>query len=411
MSSIRSREQALAVLDDASARLVELGAPDHGWACMEETDALLRVQDRLALSIEHRVAHVDKDKTARVAGFSSTSAWLRNGARMGKHHAGQVRRNATQFARLPRVADAVATGRISHDMAAAIAAVTNLLKKNVDVSDTESILLKLALDPDTTPEKIGIVGRHLREVLDPDGSLSDEEKAHSNRYLSVHVDEHGGMSGRFYLPPEAAARLQAILDKYARVRDAADAGPEGRTQAQRNADALIQFLNENVSAEILVLVNAETLPDDHPAAQQPEPPTEEAGDPDTPATILPTGHVLPAKHVRRLLYTSNVYRVVLDAKARVIDASYAVRLVPDWMRRLTLTQYPTCGYDGCTVEANRCEMDHVYNWAQFNRTRADEIIPACSYHNRDRATHPNKYQLHKAHDGRWLFKTTGRQRR
>jgi hypothetical protein len=63
------------------------------------------------------------------------------------------------------------------------------------------------------------------------------------------------------------------------------------------------------------------------------------------------------------------------------------------------------------VEANRCEMDHVYNWAQFNRTRADEIIPACSYHNRDRATHPNKYQLHKAHDGRWLFKTTRRQRR
>jgi hypothetical protein len=406
MSSINSREQALAVLDDASTRLVELGAPDHGWACMEETDALLRVQDRLALSIEHRVAYVDKDKTARLAGFSSTSAWLRNNARMGKHHAGQVRRNATQFARLPQVADAVATGRISHDMAAAIAAVTNLLKKNEDVSDTETILLKLALDPEATPEKIGIVGKHLREVLDPDGSLSEEEKAHGNRYLSVHVDDHGGMSGRFYLPPEAAARLQAILDKYARVRDAADAGPDGRTQAQRNADTLIQFLNDNVSAEILILVNAEALPDDHPTA-----PPEEPGDQDTPATILPTGHVLPAKHARRLLYTSNLYRVVLDAKSRILDASYQVRLVPDWMRRLTLTQYPTCGYDQCTVEANRCEMDHVYSWAVFNRTRADEVIPACSYHNRDRADHPDKYQLHKGHDGRWLFKQTRRQRR
>jgi hypothetical protein len=56
-------------------------------------------------------------------------------------------------------------------------------------------------------------------------------------------------------------------------------------------------------------------------------------------------------------------------------------------------------------------MDHVFSWAVFNRTRADEVIPACGYHNRNRADHPERYRLTKTADGRWLFKTTGRQRR
>lgn len=444
MVSIGS-SQMVAAVKDAVGRLLELPVPG-GFAAMEETDSLLESHGLLALAIEARVGVVEKEKTAKVAGHSSTSAWLRSGGRMGRYRAGMLRRDAIEFARLPRVAAAVSDGSISHDMGSAIAAATKLLGRNEDVSDTEEILLNLALRPDTTPEKIGVVGKHLRQVLDPDGALSDEEKAYGNRYLSVHVTDTGAMTGSFYLPPEAAAKLQAVLDKYARARDAVD----DRTQAQRNVDAFIQLLNEQVSTEIIALINAESLPDDHPDHRRPEPETTPepadlpdrdeldddaaermrlamaalGNDPDpltcktcgrgtnrqTPGTILPTGHVIPAKHIQRLLHTSRVYRAVLDANGRVLDASYPVRLVPDWMRRLILIEYPTCGYDDCPIDANRCEMDHVYSWALYQRTRHDEIIPACGYHNRDRADHPRKYQLGKTSDGRWRFKTVGRYR-
>jgi hypothetical protein len=447
MSSMNDSLQLVGAVKDAAVRLLELPVPG-GFAAMEETDCLLESHGLLALAVEARIGVVEKEKTAKAAGHSSTSAWLRAGGRMGKYRAGMLRRDAIEFARLPRVAAAVGEGQISHDMASAIAAATKLLGKNEDVTDTEEILLNLALQPDTTPEKIAVVGRRLRELLDPDGALSDEEKAYGNRYLSVHVNDAGAMSGSFYLPPEAAAKLQAVLDKYARDRDAVDE----RTQAQRNVDAFIQVLNAQVSTEIIALVNAESLPDDHPHLRHPDPGAERsepevtrerdgldeeaadrlrlvqaaladeaeplpcklcgrAANRQTPGTLLPTGHVVPARHIQRLLYSSRVYRAILDAKGRVLDASYATRLVPDWMRRLILIQYPTCGYDDCPVEAGRCEMDHVYSWALYQRTRPDEIIPACSYHNRNRADHPDRYRLTKTADGRWLFKTTGRQRR
>lgn len=129
----------------------------------------------------------------------------------------------------------------------------------------------------------------------------------------------------------------------------------------------------------------------------------------TPGLLMPTGHPLPAKHVHRLLTTSQLFRVVLDAESRILDASYSTRFVPGWMRRLVYTRYDRCGYDDCPVEAKYCDLDHVFNWSDFHRTRPDEIIPACGYHNRDRAEHPDKYRLEKLPDGRWHF-TTDRRR-
>ncbi|GAA1283952.1 HNH endonuclease signature motif containing protein [Planotetraspora silvatica] len=69
------------------------------------------------------------------------------------------------------------------------------------------------------------------------------------------------MEGEFRLPREAAARLRAWLDAYAKP------GVEGDERALRvrNADAFIALLEQQISTELLVLVNADSLPDDHPA--------------------------------------------------------------------------------------------------------------------------------------------------
>ncbi|GGO16635.1 hypothetical protein GCM10010116_33550 [Microbispora rosea subsp. aerata] len=76
------------------------------------------------------------------------------------------------------------------------------------------------------------------------------------------------MEGEFYLPREAAARLRALLDAYAKPRAEGD----DRPLRVRNADAFIALLEDKIATELLVLVSAESLPTDpEPGTADPEP--------------------------------------------------------------------------------------------------------------------------------------------
>ncbi|MFC0866102.1 DUF222 domain-containing protein, partial [Sphaerimonospora cavernae] len=80
------------------------------------------------------------------------------------------------------------------------------------------------------------------------------------RFLLVRETDSGGMEGEFRLPREAAARLRTLLDAYAKPKAKGD----DRPLRVRNADAFIALLEQQITAELLVLVNAESLPDDGP---------------------------------------------------------------------------------------------------------------------------------------------------
>lgn len=370
-----------------------LEAPESAVSAMEETDELLDVIGLLQWEVEQRVRQVDVAREAKAAGYSSTASWLRSNGRMHKSGAGDLRDHGKEFARLPKTVAAIQRGEISHGMAVAIAKAVKPLPDE-DAFELEQILLNAARADGVTVEDITRLGKYKRNLLDQEAALKDDEKAHQKRYLSVHIDENGGIHGTFYLPPEPAAGMQAVLDKHAGPKTAGDT----RTRCQRNADALAQLIAGQVRTELLVLVNAEALPDDN---LDDDPETERELERQTPGLLLPTGHPYPAAHIKRLARTSTLYRMVVAAESKVLDLGDGVRLVPGWMRRAILAIYPTCAYDACPVEATHCQLDHVYDWAIFHRTRLDEIVPACAYHNRDRAKYPSKYTLTKRDDGRW----------
>ncbi|TQS11375.1 DUF222 domain-containing protein, partial [Microbispora sp. KK1-11] len=106
--------------------------------------------------------------------------------------------------------------------------------------------------------EVAKAGRYLRAVLDPDGEDRDEQADYARRFLRVRPTKAGGLEGEFYLPGEAAARLRALLDAYAKPRAEGD----DRPLRVRNADAFIALLEEKIATELLVLVNAESLPTD-----------------------------------------------------------------------------------------------------------------------------------------------------
>ncbi|WP_203948799.1 HNH endonuclease signature motif containing protein, partial [Planotetraspora thailandica] len=61
------------------------------------------------------------------------------------------------------------------------------------------------------------------------------------------------------------ARLKALLDAYAKPRSEND----DRPRRQRNADAFAELLANKITTELVVLVNAESLPTDHPTTDHP----------------------------------------------------------------------------------------------------------------------------------------------
>ncbi|WP_285702776.1 DUF222 domain-containing protein [Microtetraspora sp. NBRC 16547] len=245
VASIRESASALAVAT----------VPDSAGVCLAEAQDLLFARDRLTSAITARIRRVHAAGEARTHGHASTRTWLRGAAGMTTSGAGRLVGLAVELARLPVVRERFAQGSLSEGQVTAICAATGRLTDE-QAELAEPILVTLA--DQATPAEVARAGRYLHEVLNPDGAEDDAEADYEQRFLLVRESSTGGLEGEFRLPREAGARLRALLDAYAKPRAQGD----DRPLRVRNADTLIAFLEQQVSTELLVLVNAASLPDD-----------------------------------------------------------------------------------------------------------------------------------------------------
>ncbi|OPG03799.1 hypothetical protein B1L11_39365, partial [Microbispora sp. GKU 823] len=221
--------------------------------CLAEAEELMFARDRITSALADRVGRVHGAGQARQHGHASTRSWLRTAGGMSVPGAGRLLTVAVELARLPRVRAAFAEGRLSAGVVEAICtAIAELSDEQAALA--EPILLELA--GKAGPAEVAKAGRYLRAVLDPDGEERDEQADYARRFLRVRPTRGGGLEGEFCLPREAAARLRALLDAYAKPRAEGD----DRPLRVRNADAFIALLEQEIATELLVLVNAESLP-------------------------------------------------------------------------------------------------------------------------------------------------------
>ncbi|MFD0732028.1 HNH endonuclease signature motif containing protein [Planotetraspora mira] len=390
---------------------------------MEE---LLGARDRLTSAICARVDRVHRVGEVRAQGHASTRTWLRGVCGVDGPGASRLLMLAAQLARLEVVRERFAAGVLSEGVVAAICAVT------VGLSDeqarvAERILVELAGRAGVG--EVAKAGRFLRAVLDPDGADDEHQGDTDRRFLVVRPTGSGGMEGEFRLPREAAARLRTWLDAYAKPKVEGDERP----LRVRNADAFIMLLEQQISTELLVLVNAESLPDDHPAKASPadaeadgedgpgagtqtdEPRPEPGPGPGVsagiggrvdrlvPGLLLATGEWLPVREIHRLARTSSLVRLVMDADGQVLDLGRKARLANKAQRKAVYARYATCWIDGCPLPATLCQIDHADNWVDGGTTDLLLLGPACQFHNRDRYRRPHRYQRRRQGKDRWAF--------
>lgn len=140
---------------------------------------------------------------------------------------------------MPVTGAALRAGSVSADHARVIAWVLGKIPARVAdgvVADAEARLAGWAVEYD--PATLQNLGRHLLMVLDPDGTLLEDEDE-ARRELRINPDT-GAVRGR--LDREGIAQVLAALDPLAAPCPAADGTPDPRSAARRIADALVELL-------------------------------------------------------------------------------------------------------------------------------------------------------------------------
>nr|WP_191910178.1 HNH endonuclease signature motif containing protein [Microbispora cellulosiformans] len=251
----------MATVAEAARAVALVPVPEAAEVCLAEAEELLSARDRITSALAARVGRVHRAGEAKNHGHASTKLWLRSAGGMTPAGAARLVTMSMELHRLPEVRERFAEGTLPEGIVEAIC--TAMFGLTDDQATTaERILLELANSAGAA--EVAKAGRYLRAVLAPDGHEKDEQADFDRRFLRVRRRRNGGVEGEFYLPVEAAARLQHLFDAYAKPKAEGD----DRTLSVRNADALIAFLENKIATELLVLVNAESLPDD-PTADSP----------------------------------------------------------------------------------------------------------------------------------------------
>jgi hypothetical protein len=226
--------------------------------------------------------------------------------------------------------------------------------------------------------------RCAREDTEPDPDTRDRD--HRKVHLSRGLRGTGVLSGeltpvaRTIVGTELERREQELFDAdwaeaRARLGDAATVADLGRTPAQRRHDALVEMAVRSATAPkdgkrprplVSVLVGYDRFKD---------------------VCELMDGTVVSPVTAGALLDEGVIERIVLDGPSRVLDLGRA-RSFTGAARRAVEVRDRRCTERGCDTPAGRCQVDHIWRYADGGPTRADNGRLLCDPHNQARERPP-----------------------
>jgi hypothetical protein len=239
------------------------------------------------------------------------------------------------------------------------------------------------------PEQLANLARGMADVLNPDGTYRDEDRAR-RRGLALGNQQPDGMSElRGLLTPEARATLEAVLAKLAApgmcnpLDDApcVDGTPsqeaiehDPRSPSQRNHDALLAAhrallasgeLGQHNGLPACIVVTT-TLTELEAAAGR---------------GLTGAGTILPISDVIRLARHAHHYLAVFD-KGKALALYHTKRLASPGQRIVLYAKDRGCSAPGCTVPGYYCEVHHVTDWSKCHTTDVNNLTLACGPHHR-----------------------------
>lgn len=368
-------------------------------------DGAHRLEGRLAELTARLVEEADRRELAKLAGASSTRAWLRHRWQLAPSEAKrQVSLAAGLSGGLDTTRAALAAGGISRAHAGVIVQVMDTLPAGLGDEALEAAERQLVgWCRQFDPVEVARLGRRLWEVVDPDGADAREaellerreREAKRQRYLSFGPDGFGrhGLRGRF--DTEAAAIISAALDPLAKPLASTADGSDPRGPAQRYADALVEVCRRQLDAgdlpsrggekpQVMVTIGLDQLQTR------------------TGSGLLDTGERLSPGAVRKLVCDAQVIPAVLGGDGQPLDLGRASRTFSSAQRRaLGLRDGDGCAFPGCDRPMAWCDGHHIRHWIDGGSTDLANGVLLCGCHHT--TIHRGDWVIQLAADGRPAF--------
>lgn len=269
--------------------------------------------------------------------------------------------------------------------------------------------------------------RHLKQVIDPDGSLRQAETDFQRRWLTVAPMLDGMHSVEGVLDSESAALLNSALAPFA----VPTGGDDRRTAAQRRADGLAEIVTTAMKSGSLpslsgpatslqVQVSLAALlasggygrdpGDDNPVGNEPVDDTtaNRAGNdgtrsqqlhhqPEPAQLVSPTSSApvwIPGLTLGRITCDATVRRIVLDPAGVPIELGRQVRLFTGPQREALARRDARCRFPGCDRPSRYTDAHHLVPWTSGGPTTLSNGLLLCRYHHR------------QVHEGGWRIRPT-----
>ena len=87
------------------------------------------------------------------------------------------------------------------------------------------------------------------------------------------------------------------------------------------------------------------------------------------------GIPLPPETVRRLACEAAIVPIVLNSTGEALNCGREHRVANRAQRRALRAMYRTCGYPGCDVMFDRCDIHHVIEWLRHGSTDLRQSAP------------------------------------
>ena len=351
--------------------------------------------------------------------------------------------------RHPIVLDAVRAGALSVDQHATISRALHKLATNPKVDDeqvrqAESTLVDLAAS--LTPDELKQAARVIDDCLLPDGLIPNEEITRARRGLNlgpVRTDGTHKLTGT--LTPELHAKLSAMLSPLAAPRPSDENGPDPRSAAQRNHDALEQVADRILGSDALphtggakttihVTITLEQLRqrlaelrrhDAYLAGDKGETDPASRGEgcgwlADTPtgagldgadtsdgtdqwipfgwnkgqwnrtgwftnraAATTTFGSPLSIRELVRIAEQAEIIPTFLNDTGGVMAYGRLRRYASPGQVKALIGRDKGCSFPSCTAPPEWCESHHIIEWWRGGKTELANLTLLCGYHHRD----------------------------
>ncbi|TMG47921.1 MAG: DUF222 domain-containing protein, partial [Chloroflexi bacterium] len=337
-----ARIRAVAAVDDYAAELRRVDGARLGEGLIE-TRAL---KDRVEAVFAEGLRRFDQSGEYAADGAIDLVAWLRAKCKLSGGAAAERVGIARQLQHLPQTSKAFATGELGYQHVAVLARTAEHLGAAI-VRKAEASLLALADTMD--PGQFTGVAKNFEHRIDAQAALTEANRAHQRRYLTISE------------PLDGIVRIDGLLDVEAGalVRNAVNAGlpparDDDRTPGQRRADRLVELCQPRVvvgSADgagprphLIIRTTVDTL----------------IGAAGSPGAEL-DGAIMPAETVRRIACDAAISRIIgkgeLDA-----ELTRASRSTPPATRRALAARDRGCVAEHCNRPPQWTDTHHVKHW-------------------------------------------------